>query len=1139
MKFPDDPIFEFHISRECRIKYGFEEPIYSLHGNVILSDYPAVQWLAERMNAVRQASANPHLAVMAPEINLIALIEEILHLVAAEYRRQKSPRLFESALEELAAGGQDADAVLIPFINTFPPLPVMQRKLIPQEYLASGTEGYPHRAAALEELLFLFLANDNPAYSHYSELFDDARLRRDTGYLQAVSALKDYLLAQPKFGPFQQDPYTLLKAPALASPHSLSGQLEYILRNWMVILPAGVLSRLKPLMLRALDVLKESAKPRGLDPGREPEPDYRTALAAWDKNREPVKYSPDRDWMPNLVMMAKNTYVWLDQLSRKYHTEVRQLDQIPDRELQELAEAGFTGLWLIGLWERSPASRRIKQICGNPEAAASAYSLFEYRIADDLGGDPAYFRLKARAMEYGLRLAVDMVPNHTGLFSRWVLEHPEWFIQLEAPPYPSYSFEGPDLSDDPAVGLFLEDGYYRRSDAAVVFKRVDRRSGRARYIYHGNDGTHMPWNDTAQLNYLLPEVRAAVMDEILRVAGYSSIIRFDAAMTLTKKHYQRLWFPPPGSGGDIPSRSWHGLSQEEFERAFPQEFWRETVDRVAREAPDTLLLAEAFWLMEGYFVRSLGMHRVYNSAFMNMLQREENANYQKVISSLLEFDPRILQRFVNFMNNPDEQPAAAQFGKGDKYFGVCVMMCTLPGLPMFGHGQLEGFAEKYGMEYRRAYWNEAPDRDLMERHRRQIFPLLRQRRLFSQADHFALYQMRSSQGHQQHDVFVYSNRDQAQQTLVVFNNRYQRSEGWINRSFPLKGSSSAEAAEFRLAERLDLPDQGWVAFSDLLSGLEYLRPARQIWDSGLYVQLDGFECHVFTNFRHLPDPSGEYAALAARLQGKGVPSLEHSRWEMRMDGLLSVFNQLLEPVRKPDLLEDNSAGKALPLSLKEVLQDMATQASILFGPPASGIIEPADVAERLACRMNLAGKRPRLLANLLSLCGKQQSSPSELATLYCLTAMEGILEIVPQPQARELLWGRLEEALENGPIGEKAYQTRLLLEVLLDSKQDWGEVLIDPKETAKFLERPQTLQYLGCNWHQDVYWFNREAFLHLMLWLALAAVLTVPAGHGFAPGRVRVKILRSAASLAQLGDRSGFDYHRLMELLRQRKIDAT
>ena len=71
------------------------------------------------------------------------------------------------------------------------------------------------------------------------------------------------------------------------------------------------------------------------------------------------------------------------------------------------------------------------------------------------------------------------------------------------------------------------------------------------------------------------------------------------------------------------------------------------VDRCAAEVPGTLLLAEAFWLLEGYFVRTLGMHRVYNSAFMNMLRDEENANYRNVIKNTLEFDPEILKRYVD------------------------------------------------------------------------------------------------------------------------------------------------------------------------------------------------------------------------------------------------------------------------------------------------------------------------------------------------------------------------------------------------------------------------------------------------------------------------------------------------------------
>ena len=75
---------------------------------------------------------------------------------------------------------------------------------------------------------------------------------------------------------------------------------------------------------------------------------------------DPENYTQDREWMPRLVLLAKNAYVWLDQLSRQYGISISHLDQVPDEELDRLARFGFTGLWLIGLWERSHASQRIK-----------------------------------------------------------------------------------------------------------------------------------------------------------------------------------------------------------------------------------------------------------------------------------------------------------------------------------------------------------------------------------------------------------------------------------------------------------------------------------------------------------------------------------------------------------------------------------------------------------------------------------------------------------------------------------------------------------------------------------------------------------------------------------------------------------
>jgi 4-alpha-glucanotransferase len=558
---------------------------------------------------------------------------------------------------------------------------------------------------------------------------------------------------------------------------------------------------------------------------------------------------------------------------------------------------------------------------GNPEAVASAYSLFDYRIAADLGGEEAYRSLAARAWRRGIRLDSDMVPNHMGLDSSWVVNHPDWFIGLDYSPSPSYTFNGPDLSSDDRVGIFLEDHYYNHSDAAVVFKRVDRWTGSGpggtgvRYIYHGNDGTSMPWNDTAQLDYLNPAVREAVIQTILEVARRFPVIRFDAAMTLAKRHVQRLWFPVAGTGGAIASRSEYGMPQSQFEAAMPAEFWREVVERVAQELPDTLLLAEAFWTMEGYFVRNLGMHRVYNSAFMNMLKAEENAKYRSSIKNVLEFDAEILKRYVDFMNNPDEGTAVAQFGKDDKYFGVCTMMVTMPGLPMIGHGQVEGYREKYGMEYRRAYWDEQADMDLVRRHKREIFSLMQRRHIFAGVKNFLLYDFYTPEGHVNEDVFAYSNAAQTpdgassglgERGLVLYNNKYADARGWIHSSAATLVQT--EGGERRLVQRtlgealgLQADDSHFCIYRDHVTGLEYLRSSRELCDQGLYVELGAFKYVVYLDFREVADDvERHYAQLAAKLAGRGVPSIAEA------------LRGMLEPPEEPAPVEVEAEPELFP-----------------------------------------------------------------------------------------------------------------------------------------------------------------------------------------------------------------------------------
>ncbi len=882
-------VFEFPLSEQAWHRYAVRAVLPDDPAGIPALGARPLRELASRMNAAPQRRSGTEPALPAELLLALRSVNRALRWVATGYLVHRHPGSLEQARERVGnrLGSETVGLLYQTFVELFPPLAVQMARTSPRAFLAQEQDGISGVDRATIEMLLLFLNRANPAARTAGELFEDSELRRRASFVPFVTGLEDVLEDEEPPDPAGGSLFTLLRAPMQASPHSLQGQIRFMQENWQDLLPPDLLEMLQ----RALDVLQEVDTARAGGAGPAPVLEFGPGSAAWDADQYEIEaFSTDADWMSNVVLMAKSVYVWLDQLARTYQRPVRLLSDVPDEELDRLARAGINGLWLIGLWERSDASRKIKQYMGNAEAAASAYALRQYRIADDLGGEDAWADLSERARSRGIRLASDMVPNHMGLDSDWVVHHPEYFLQTEHPPYPAYSFTGGDLCEDPDVAIRIEDGYWNHSDAAVVFQRVDQHNGHTCYIYHGNDGTSMPWNDTAQLNFLLPQVREAVIGIILDVARKFPIIRFDAAMTLARKHYQRLWFPAPGDAGAIPSRAEHGMSKPEFEQVFPVEFWREVVDRVAAEVPDTLLLAEAFWLMEGFFVRTLGMHRVYNSAFMNMLKMEENQKYRQTIRNVLEYSPAILGRFVNFMNNPDEKTAVEQFGRGDKYFGCAVLLATMPGLPMLGHGQIEGFSEKYGMEYRRAYWDEQVDHEMVARHEREIFPLLRRRHLFSGSQLFRLFDFHLGGGQVNENVFAYSNGSGADRALVVYNNSYDATSGTIHHSLP-SNAGPADLPDLQgmdLASALGLAQEQrpWIRFRDLIDRREYLLPTAKLHNEGFHLQLPGYGYRVLTQFTGLNDPHGRWSELAEMLAGGGSDDLERDLRRLQLAPLL-------------------------------------------------------------------------------------------------------------------------------------------------------------------------------------------------------------------------------------------------------------
>jgi glycosidase len=1060
---------DFHVRREPRERYEVAGSLVGSRGDLVVADLAGIRRLAARMNAERAAGAQ---SVSPGEIAALGVLHEIGHVLIARYERTRRPGAIGMALADLQGRlGPDAARLLDRFGEEFP---------------GRGPEPEPP-AHRLEELLLTRIANENPALGPLHELVDDRPLANGTRYVEAIAGLEAVFADGP---PSEIDGLSLvelMRAPARHAPTSLAAQLRFIRERWAGFLGTELEDLLRRLDL-AIGIMAEEERALHLrfgggtgGPGTHGEaPSFAGAAD------EPEAFSTDSAWMPRVVLMAKSTYVWLDQLSRAYGRAIATLDAIPDEELDTLARWGVTGLWLIGLWERSAASERIKRMRGNVDAVASAYSLDDYRIAQDLGGEAAYALLRDRAAARGIRLASDMVPNHMGIDSSWVIEHPEWFLSLPEPPYPAYSFNSADLSSDERVGIVLEDHYWDDSDAAVVFKRFDRWTGDVRYVYHGNDGTSFPWNDTAQLDFLQPAVREQVIRTILAVARRFPIIRFDAAMVLAKKHIERLWWPEPGAGGGIPSRAEHAMPKREFDARMPSEFWREVVDRVAAEVPGTLLLAEAFWLLEGYFVRTLGMHRVYNSAFMHMLRDEDGAGYRKVIRETIEFDPEILKRYVNFMSNPDEKTAVEQFGKGDKYFGVATVLATLPGLPMLGHGQVQGYGEKYGMEFRRATLDERPDPDLVARHEREIFPLLHRRAWFAEAHDFLLYDFVTDGGAVDEHVLAYSNGSGPARSLVVFHDRFASTSGSIRHSAPyaVKSPDGTKRLVHRsLAEGLGLPTEpgAFVIFRDARTGLESLRSCRSIWEHGLHLALDAYSTHVFWEFREVHDgTAGQWGRLAARLGTAAVPSLDEAMRELQLEPIHGPFRAIFAGGPVAAVL----AGEAMPEQLDELERRYA--AFLAATADATGV--DGDAAS-LATATRARTERAFAGADV-------PAARADRAAVLAWLALGRIGELAPGPDvaATSRAWydelrlpgvfaaGLREVGLDEGEAWATAELVRVLLSLPRPARLRGPARTVDARLLDQWLARDVVRTAIGLNTWQGVEYVDRDAFGRMLDW---------------------------------------------------------
>ncbi len=323
--------------------------------------------------------------------------------------------------------------------------------------------------------------------------------------------------------------------------------------------------------------------------------------------------------------------MWLGELGASAGRPVG-LGDVPAAEWDAIAELGFDTVWLMGVWERSPAGIAIALendglVSSFREAlpdyvpedvVGSPYCIRRYVVDPHLGGPTELAAARAALAERGLGLILDFVPNHVAPDHAWTTRHPEYFVR-----------------------------------------------GESGTLENGRDPYFPAWPDVVQLNAFSAELRAAAVATLLEIAEQCDGVRCDMAMLVLNDVFERTWGervgPPPN-----------------------EEYWPTMIAAVREAHPGFLFLAEAYWDLE-WTLQQQGFDACYDKRLYDRLAGEG----AEQIRGHLTADTGYQRRLVRFLENHDEPRAAAAFAP-DRHRSAAVTTLSQAGARLIHEGQLEG-----------------------------------------------------------------------------------------------------------------------------------------------------------------------------------------------------------------------------------------------------------------------------------------------------------------------------------------------------------------------------------------------------------------------------------------------------------------
>lgn len=333
---------------------------------------------------------------------------------------------------------------------------------------------------------------------------------------------------------------------------------------------------------------------------------------------------------------------WLSRLSEDMGNQIS-LSSVPDCELDRIAGLGMDSVWLMGIWERSPAAAEINRSdnslvdhlkallpdYSDSDIIGSAYSIKSYTVDQRFGTDVELIQLRQRFASRGMRLVLDFVPNHTAPDNAWLHEHPDYYITSS-------------------------------------YEQVDFRKLGDKFFALGKDPTLDAWNDVIQLNAFSPGYRAASIETLKHLASMCDGVRCDMAMLML-------------SG--VFAEAWHDNNPIEP----TSEYWQEVITSVKQVSPEFVFIAESYWNTEALLV-TLGFDYCYDKPVYDYLVKGDFTAVETRIKDL----ETIKDHLVHFIENHDEQRAAQVFSV-ENNIAAAKYIASLPGMHLWHDGQCEGY----------------------------------------------------------------------------------------------------------------------------------------------------------------------------------------------------------------------------------------------------------------------------------------------------------------------------------------------------------------------------------------------------------------------------------------------------------------